>query len=316
MITPRENILRFFSGRETQWLPSSLDVKRFLPEFISDNVARGLISQQKPFNGTLGGRDWFGVEWIYDPVSRGSMEVGHLLEDIEQWETDVVLPDLEAMDWAGCAEDNAGFLSTDKIISTTIYTGFFERLISFVGFEDALVALIDEEQQDCVHALFDRLADFYLDLAGYMKKYFGVGWVELHDDWGTQQSTMFSPETHREMIVPHVRKLVKGLHEMGLIYEQHSCGRIDAIIPNLISTGADTWKGQSVVDKRALVDEFGDRFRFAVEVRPAGPLSDEDAREFVKGVLEEYKGKNVWYAVGRSFTPEQMDMIEKLMHGS
>ena len=314
MITPRENMLRFFSGRETEWLPSSLDVKRFLPEFISDNVARGLISQQKPFGGAFGGRDWFGVEWVYDPVSRGSMETGYLLEDIEQWETGVAFPDLDTMDWESCARENAEFLSTDKVISTTIYTGFFERLISFVGFEDALVALIDEEQQDCVHALFDRLADFYIELAARMKKHFGVEWVELHDDWGTQQSTMFSHETHEEMIVPHVRKLVKGLHDMGIIYEQHSCGKIDAIVPNLISTGANTWKGQSVVDKRALVDKFGDRFRFAVEIRPAGPLSDADAREYVKGTLEEYKSKNVWYAVGRSFTPEQMSMVEKLMH--
>ena len=97
MITPRENMLRFFSGGKTEWLPSSLDIKRFLPEFIPDNIARGFISQQKPFAGPFGGRDWFGVDWVYDPVSRGSMETGRLLEDIEQWEENMVFPDLEAM---------------------------------------------------------------------------------------------------------------------------------------------------------------------------------------------------------------------------
>lgn len=315
MLTHRENIFRFFNGQESEWLPSSLDIKRFLPEFIPDNIARGLINQQRPFSGaSFGGKDWFGVEWQYDPVSRGSMEVGHLLDDIEDWEEKLIFPNLDDMDWDSCARENSEFLNTGKIISTTLYTGFFERLISLIGFEDALIALIDEEQQESVHALFARLADFYIDLVRHMKEHFGVEWVELHDDWGTQITTMFSVDTYDEMIKPYIHKVVQGLHSVGVIYEQHSCGKIDTLIPKLIETGADTWKGQSVVDKKGLVDKYGEKFRFAVEIRPDRQLSDVEAVEYVRGVLEQYKGKKVWYSIGRSFTSKQLDMIQELMY--
>lgn len=309
MLTPRENFLNYFKGAPCEWTPTSADQRTFRPAFISDHVARGMVAQQEPYNGPYGGVDIMGCDWEYEELAGGSMEKGVMFEDIEDWREHVVFPNLDNMDWEGCAKANAEYLETDKLLQTTIYSGFFERLISFVGFEQAAIALVDPEQKEEVAALFDKLADLYIDLIGRFKKYFGVELVEIHDDWGTQRSPIFSVETHRELLVPCIKKIVSSAHERGVCVEMHSCGLVEKLIPNLISTGVDTWRGQAINDKHMLVDTYGDQFRFGVEIRPSESVDDDTAMALVKKAYEEWKGKNIWLAIGRPFTPKQKEMM-------
>jgi hypothetical protein len=317
MMTPRENFFHFLKGEPIEWTPIIDDQLVFMPEMIPENVARGFIEQQKPFTGSFGGPDNFGIDWEFVPSVGGSMvRPGKpYLDDIEEWEEKVHFPDLDSWDWEGCAKENAEFLNTDKIIRTTIYTGYFERLIALLDFEGAAMAVFDEDQQPYVHALFEKLTDLYIDMIRRMKKYFNVEFVEIHDDWGNQRSLMFSVETHREMILPYVKRLVAAAHAEGVYMEQHSCGKIEKLIPNMIETGIDTWTGQkSVIDKHMLVDTYGDKFKFAVEIRPDGPVDDATAMKMVEDAYEEWKGKNVWFIDRAAFTPEQKKMIADYVH--
>ena len=309
MLTPRENYLRFLRNEECEWTPTSLDQQAFRPTIVPDNICRGFVSQQQPYAGEYGGRDIFGCDWVFEKLVGGAIETGALFEDIEDWEKYVVFPDLDSWDWAGCAEANREYLETDKLITSTIFTGFFERLISFIGFEASAMALVDEDQQPYVHALFDKLADLYIDMLGRMKKYFNIELVDIHDDWGTQRSPMFSVETHAEMIAPYIRKVVEGAHAAGVYMEQHSCGMIEPLIPNLIDTGMDTWRGQNLCDKEKLVGLYGDRFKFGVELRPETPVDDESALALVEDAYRRYRGKRIWLAISRPFTAEQRDRM-------
>ncbi len=309
MLTPEENFLRFLSNEPYEWTPTSLDLHFFRPALVPDNVCRGFVSQQKPFEGSFGGRDVFGCDWVFEDLVGGAIERGTLFGKIEDWEKVVVFPDLDEWDWAGCARENREYLKTDKLISSTIFTGFFERLISFIGFEKSAMALVDEDQQPYVHRLFDRLADLYIDMLGRMRKYFNIRLADIHDDWGTQRSPMFSAETHAEMIVPYIRKVVEGAHAAGVFMEQHSCGMIEPLIPGLIETGMDTWRGQPLCDKEKLVRLYGDRFKFCVEIRPEAPVDDETALALVDETYERYRGKRIWLAIGRPFTQDQKDRM-------
>lgn len=315
MCTARENFIRFLKNEPYERIPTNNDTLRFLPEMIPCYVSRGLIAQQKPYTGPLGGEDFFGIDWYYDPAAKGSMEKAPLLDDpddLEDWESKIVFPDLSTLDWEGCARDNAEYLKTDKIINSTIYSGFFERLISFVGFENAAMALIDEDQQEAVHRLFNALADFYIEFIRYMHEYFNVELFTIHDDWGTQISTMFSVETHTEMILPYIKKVVDGAHAMGVFVEQHSCGKIEKLVPNIIASGADTWRGQAVNDKKMLVDTYGDKFNFAVDValdfEAHDAISDEKMLLQLQNTLDLYRDKHVWFALPRGLTPDQIKL--------
>ena len=310
MMTPRENFIRFLKRENFEWTPSSEDMLVFRPEEICENVARGMVVQQNPCSKEYGGKDLFGLDWVFEKLVGGSIEVGHPFDDIEDWEQYVTLPDLDRIDWEGCAKRNAEYLNTDKLIGSTIFTGFFERLISFVGFENAAMALVDEDQQEIVVELFDKLADLYIDMIGRMKKYFNVGIVEIHDDWGTQKSTMFSVDTHNELLVPVFRKVVNAAHDMDVFVELHSCGTVGPLMPGIIASGVDTWRGQDINDKKALVEKYGDQFNYAVNVRPEQAKSDDEVLRDMDAIIDLYRGRHVWFAfMGKALPPAQKALL-------
>jgi len=313
-MTPRENFIAFLKKEPYEWTPTSMDQLPFRPSMIPDHIARAMVAEQKRWEGAWGGKDLFGVDWVYVPTVGGSMEVAPLFDDIEDWEKYVKFPNLDDLDWEGCAKENAEFLKTDKIIHSTIFTGYFERLISFIGFENSAMALIDEDQQEIVHKLFSKLTDLYIDEIHRLHKYFNVEIVEVHDDWGNQRSLMFSVDTQREMIMPYIQKIVEAAHAEGVFIEQHSCGKIETLLPNIIESGVDTWRGQgNVVDKKMLVDTYGDQFRFGVDVRPAEGLTYDQVMDFAKGVMDEYTGKDVWLVVGRGLPGDAGDAIQNMV---
>lgn len=310
MLTPRENFIRYLKNEDYVWTPSNVDQLPFRPALIKDNVARAFVTEQKRYTGEFGGKDMFGVDWVFEASVGGSMELAPLFEDIEDWEQYIEFPDLDALDWEGCAQENAEYLRTDKLVSSTIFTGLFERLISFVGFENAAMALIDEDQQEEVHKIFAKLTDIYIEMIRRMHRHFGVELVEFHDDWGTQRDTMFSAATLEEMILPYLKKIVDAAHAEGVFIELHSCGKIDKFIPLVISAGVDTWRGQAnVVDKAALVQQYGDRFKFCVEIRPAAPMPVEELLAFADAVIAQYRGKRVWLGLARMLPGDVRDAL-------
>ena len=206
----------------------------------------------------------------------------------------MVFPNLDEIDWEGIAKRNADYLNTDLGIEFTVFTGYFERLISLLSFEEAAMELIMEDYEEDIQELFTALTDFYIDFAQRFRKYFNADWCIIHDDWGTQRSAFFSPAVHKKMIVPHLTRFVEECHKAGLIVEMHSCGFIEELIPNLISTGIDTWAGQGICDKRKLINEYGDQFKFEVITNPAKPITDKDeAVKFANDIFDEFKDKNI-----------------------
>ena len=289
-ISPEENLRRSIAG-EPVWLSSDTEVVMFAPSTIGENVARGMVieSQRVP-QDQLGGKDYFGIDWLFLPEQNGSMvKPGDpLLEDAWDWEDNVVFPDISKWDWEDCAARNQFMLNQGRLVKFPFYTGFFERLVSFMDMEGALIALVDEEQQEDVKALFDRLADFYIELMTYMKRYFNLGIVWFHDDWGSQRAPMFSYETVEEMIIPYLKKVVDAAHELGIIFELHSCGKIDQLVPLMVEAGVDMWDGQNMNDKESLSREFRGKLAVEVEAEIRPEMTEEDIHVYVKDLLDRY----------------------------
>ena len=293
-MTPKENIHAFFEGRPYEWKPTGSDKKTFQPEEICEYVARAFVFQQEPYTGPKGGTGWFGIEWEFEPGAGGSISLKPILDEVSEWKEKMPFPNWDDIDWEGIARKNADYLNTDQAIQFTIFTGYFERLISLLSFEEAAMELIMEDYEEDIQELFTALTDLYIDLARRFRKHFGADWVCIHDDWGTQRAAFFSPAVHRKMIVPHLKRFAEECHKEGLVVEMHSCGFIEELIPNLISTGIDTWVGQSICDKKKLVDEYGSQFRFEVSGNPRAHFGSlEDAKQFGENIFEEYRDKEV-----------------------
>ena len=289
-ISAKENLKRFINGNPA-WMPQYSDYKVFSPELFRENVARGFVAEDVPYTGERGGTDMFGIEWEYVPQVMGSMvRPGNpKVPDITEWENYIEWPDLSKLDWEGSRARNPHFFETDQILMQMVFTSFFERLISMVDMENALIAMIDPEEQLAVHRLFDRLADYYDELLGYFAEYYHPDLVMVHDDWGSQRAPLFSLETVEEMVVPYMKRVVDSAHRRGLVFELHSCGKIESLVPAMIECGVDMWCGQPMNDKEMICREYGNDIHIGVtpdEVAQDAP--DEDLIREADRILETY----------------------------
>lgn len=317
-MTRRDNFFAFFKGEEYDHVPTlGEDVLVFQPRELHDYVARGFVFDGFPFdrNNESGGKGWFGVEWEFEPSAGGSIDKGRTFDDIEEWQDKVVFPNLDDYDWEGIAARNAEYLKTDKIICATVFNGFFERIIAFMDFQDAAMALamaaVDPDAEEALKGLFDKLSNLYCDYIERMHKYFNVEMIELHDDWGTQKSSMMSLDAHHEFIFPYVKRVVDKCHELGMLYMQHSCGNITDVFPDMIEAGTDTWFGQETAGiKENMVKTYAGKIICGVSIEPTDVSSNEAVIEYTQKILDTYKDYKVWYRVPKKgVSPEQTQII-------
>lgn len=292
-MSPKEACRLMYQKKAPWEIESITDVEAaiFNPYVIPDNVARALVMDASvdPNVKPTGGKDMFGIEWEYVPVAGGSMvrPGSPTVEDANDLEGFIKWPDINEWDWEGCRKLNEGLLAAykDKCINTWFLTGFYERLISMMDFENAVVALIDEEQQDAVHAFFDKLTDLYIKIVDKMLEYFPeIDVFYIHDDWGSQKSSFFSPDTAKEIIVPYMKRLNDHIHSKGRFCHLHSCGCLMNQVENFIEAGWDAWDPQPMNDTVELYKNYGDRIVIGV-IPPAHKWGSEEeekafAREF------------------------------------
>ncbi len=311
-ITARENLRLAFSGEQPCWIPQTgwafCDVRNFRPRQIPDNYATHLVFDGGDFidydSNTKKG--WFNLNWVYVPVAGGAtVQPGApLIEDMNDWESIVEWPDLDAVDWEAMGKiNNKTFLDTTQSVELGMLDGFWERLISLMDVSGAAMALIDEDQQDAVHAFFDRYADFQIEYIRRVKEVCPIDGVLIHDDWGTQNGPFFSEDTAREMLLPYLKRVVDYLHSEGLYYEQHSCGNCTKLVSVYVDAGVDLWNPQPMNDFDKLVEAArGSKLHIAFgDVVPAD-MPEEEARQAAGEWFAKYGRENVAYA---PFEPNQ-----------
>ncbi|MDR0858371.1 MAG: methyltransferase [Oscillospiraceae bacterium] len=273
-VSQREGVIAAFKG-EPIWEILGSEVSYFAPRVVPDNVARATTMEAVGSMAATDGADIFGVEWEYVPSVGGCMvRPGKpFLEDVNDWEKVIKFPDFTKWDWEASKNENKAYLSDGKFHSMWQLNGFFERLISFMEFENAAYALIDENQQDAVAALMNRLADFYIELFDYELKIFPeIDGFFIHDDWGSQRAPFFSPKIAAELLVPAMKKVTDFIHSRGKFAELHSCGHLLAQVPNFIAAGWDAWCPQQLNDTHKIYELYGDKL--IIGVAPEQTSSD------------------------------------------
>ena len=237
-------------ARKPVWQISTAESRLFNPSVVPDSGARAFIIEAGcPYPTGHGGKDMFGIEWEYDKNAGGStVRPGNpTLLDANEWTEKLTWPDIGAWDWSSSQEKNSAFLDDEKFNIMALQNGWFERLISLMDFSGAVLALIDDDQTDAVHAFFSKLTDTYIEILDRSLACFPqIDGFWIHDDWGGQANTFFSPDTCKTMIVPHMRRLTDYLHSMGKHCDFHSCGQLSLQVPNVIEAeiGRASWRGR------------------------------------------------------------------------
>ncbi len=201
--------------------------------------------------------DEWGCTWARSEVVNMGQVKGHPLED---WATigSYRWPDPDDSGLYEGMEARVGD-GGDKYVVTGIFMLLFERMHALRGFENTLIDL--HQHRGRSELLADRIVDFDLAIIRNISQRFpaGIHGFSFTDDWGTQRDLIVDPHLWRTFFKPRYERIFRAAHEAGWHVWMHSCGRINAIIGDLIEIGLDVINLQQ---PRALgIEEIGRRFR-------------------------------------------------------
>jgi len=118
------------------------------------------------------------------------------------------------------------------IIGSGGFAHFAEYLSWLMGYESLCYALFD--QRDLVSAIGRKLIELYEVVVARMLQFDRVKVIWGADDMGFRSGTLISPADLREFVLPGHRAMSQAAHAAGRPYLLHSCGKLDAIMDDLL----------------------------------------------------------------------------------
>lgn len=214
------------------------------------------------------------------------------IHPLENWE------DMKSFDWPdandskwyeGMEERLSG--NEDKYVQNHIFMCLFERMHSLRGFENTLVDLYMEPEMSA--ELADKIVDFQIAVVENVRKRFGrrVDGFAFSDDWGTETGLFINPEKWREFFKPRYKRIFDVCKQQGGKVYFHSCGKVDAIIGDLIEIGVDILNFQQikVYDMERLGQLYAGKVCFATLCDIQKTLPSKGAKEIEEEVQDIYR---------------------------
>ncbi len=282
-VTPRENMIALYYDKKPFWMPYFSETRMLGSKIYSTHLGRGLRADVT---------DVFGIEWEFVESAGGSIvrPGTPLLDDVNNWKEKIKIPDISGWGW----EEEAKEVQLDPRFSheMSLVNGYwFERLISFMDFMEAAVALIDEEQQDAIKELFEATTDLACKVVDKLCELYPLmDFINVHDDWGSQAAPFFSEEVAYDLFVPFMKKLTDHIHSWGRKATLHSCGHNETRVQCFIDGGFDMWAPQNMNNIKDLYDRYGDKMIFAVWPDKFDPetTSEEEQRRIARKFVDDF----------------------------
>ena len=311
-VTPKENLKLLLDGKIPYWVPM-MGLDHQMTACPGDN--------DRPPYGTSG-KDWFGVSWTYvDTVGGQTVSPNSfIMEDMSQWREKFIFPDLDKIDFSQGREEAAAKCNPNKPTGYVMQDGLFERLLSLCPTEECLAWMV-EEPEDAAD-FFNAMADYKIAMVHKLMK----EWVPLDilinsDDWGTQLSTFMAPETFRELIAPPMKRIADVVRSYGVYYICHSCGKCQALAPDMVDIGFCMWETQNMNDHRQVQKDTNGRLNLQVTLDPYvlqdPDLTEERLRQFIRDTIDRL-GRNGGLALAfKALTPMvYRTAIDEIFHYS
>lgn len=173
-----------------------------------------------------------------------------------------IVPDPDWFDYKSIKEQCCKY--PDKAIITG-HEGPFQQVTCLMNMEEFFVLMLEEPE--VAKYILDKMVAFELE---YYKRIFEAaeGRIDIlrpHDDYGTQLSLLFSVDMWREFFEENTKKLVDLAHQYDVFYQQHSCGAVRELIPELIKCKVDVLEPIQKVkglEPEELYSEFGGKIAF------------------------------------------------------
>lgn len=241
MYTPKENFIRTIEHNNPDRLVNDYESFAVIRDDPVTDLDRGLRIKGVE---TV---DVYGTHVIWPEGQPGGMphvtEENKVIKDITNWRNELKLPDYDSMelDWSKNEASVASADRENKLLTSIMATGLFERLHFLMGFEDTLINLLEEPE--AVSDLLDALLEVRMTYARLLIDHMHPEVIISHDDWGSHDSLFMTTDTWREFFKERYRKLYGYMRERGVIVIHHADCHCAAIVEDMAEIGIQAWQG-------------------------------------------------------------------------
>ena len=183
----------------------------------------------------------------------------------------------------------------------------FENHWQFRGMENALTDFYFYPEE--THKLYRMLTDFIKAVIVRAKKEVNPDGIFTSDDIGSQHSTFFSKEIFNTFYKPYYKEIIDCAHENGMHVWLHTCGNIQAFIPDFIEMGLDVIHPiqKYTMDEKEIAQLVDGRMSIwaGFDVQQTIPYgTPDDVRREVKFMMDTYfrKDGRLLFTAGNGIT--------------
>ena len=287
-LTEKENYIRLMKG----------EIPEYVPTYWAGVWSREPSAFRPPVNPDGTYTNYFGVEYESVPIANNGAlpKPGvFILEDIRKWRDIIKRPAiLDQIDWPSLAKKDLENWDPTKprLGSGCICHGYFQTLVAFMGFTNALIACIEEPEE--VKDLMHFLLEMNLETGKKYLEYYKPDVASFGDDIAHERSTFVSLDVFLDIFEPMWRATIKPFKEAGLPAQHHNCGKFTAFVPYIVDMGFNAWEPvQTVNDILGIKKEYGRKLALGTGVHSASVLSwpeitEERIRAEVRRVMDLY----------------------------
>ena len=248
-MNPKENYLTMLRG----------EIPEYIPSFFEERAGRfteDLLTPQAAPNGPI--VTSLGVTYVGSPeLNNGAMPKPGvvILEDITKWRDVIKAPDLSGFDWEKYYTDKIKNIDRSNHYIPVTGGDYFLTLVSFMGFENALLSLYEEPEE--VMALLTYVSEFYLTVFKKQIQYVKPDTMTLMDDDAGLRNPFFSVDMYREFFKPFHKLHCDIANENGILIERHDCGKSGCFAADWVEMGVRSWNpAQTTNDLKAIKKQF------------------------------------------------------------
>jgi len=213
-----------------------------------------------------------GVPTIY-PKDEPALCNGKLLQnlvDVEQLSPVDIAQNDRAMIWVEACRQIKQHFGDEKFVRANCDQLPFSLASMMRTPQEWMMDLLTEESIECVFKLLDYAFDA---CAQFLKLVAGTGVHMLSHGDSPAGPEMISPAMYRRFALPYERKIVDFTHELGKSYLLHICGSTEAILTDMLESGADAFELDYRTDTQTIYRAFGDKAVLSGNIDPSGVLA-------------------------------------------
>ena len=291
-MTSRERVIAALNRKEPdrvptfEWIINPDVIKKmtnqtseieFIRQMDIDGIAVGTNMKQEEVDDKHYKDEWGIVRASYGeyPVPVGCSIISK--EDLEN----LTVPDPDA-DYRFDDIKNAMEEFGDEMAIVIRLRDVFSQPRDLMGFSGVLEGFYT--QPELVSELMEISVEYNIRLAKIAKS-LGGEIIVVGDDYADNSGTLMSPKMFREMVLPHLKKLIQNFKDLGMYVIKHTDGNIMSIIDDIIDTGIDCIDPidpLADMDIEFIKQKYGDRVCIKGNVDCVSTLVDKSPQEVVK----------------------------------